>query len=134
MYRFTTKLRRFSTGAQQKESLLEHLNTHGKGYSIMVGLIAAGLGGLNYVVGIQMEPLKVEIHGIKEGLKELKSQMKESEQRQDKKLNELKAQMKESEQRQDKSMNELKSLLTPLVIQVQVNKERFEDLNKKISS
>jgi hypothetical protein len=49
----------------------------------MVGLIAAGLGGLDYIVGLQMKPLQVEIHEIKEEFKELKSQMKEAEQRQD---------------------------------------------------
>ncbi|KAJ3257299.1 hypothetical protein HK103_004853 [Boothiomyces macroporosus] len=73
------------------------------------GLIAAGLGGLNYVVGLQMKPLQVEMHELKNKLIEL-------------------------EQRNAKSFEKLEKLLTPLIVQVQVNKERYEDLNKKVSS
>ena len=108
MYRFTHNFKRFSTGAH-KETLLEHMNTNGKSYSIMAGLIAAGLGGLNYLVGLQMKPLQVEIKALEKTMNEMKN-----------------------EQKQD--MKELKSLLTPLVVQVQVNKERYDDLNKKLSS
>ncbi|KAI8891535.1 hypothetical protein BC833DRAFT_613721, partial [Globomyces pollinis-pini] len=113
MYRFPHNFKRFSTGTQQKQTVLEHLNTNGKDYSIMVGLIAASLGGLNYLMGLQMIPLQVEIHGIKEELKELRIGIKGE-------LKELRIQIKDSEQRQDKNMKELKSLLAPLVVQVEL--------------
>ena len=109
MYRFAHIFRRFSTGIEQKETFLEHLNTNGKSYSIMGGLIGAGLAGLHYMVGLQMKPLQVEIKSLEKNMNEMKTQLKQD-------------------------MKELKDLLTPLLVQVQVNQQRFDDLNKKLST
>ena len=43
--------------------------------------------------------------------------------------NEVKEQLKKS---QEQNMKEFKDLLIPVMVQVQVNKERFQDLNKKL--
>jgi hypothetical protein len=117
MYRFCHSFKRFSTGTEKKETFLEHLKSNETGYSVLIGIIVAGLGGLNFVVGLQMKHLQVEIQslekntevefrGIKEELKDLKTHIKDSEQRQE--------------------------LLTPLLVQVGMNKEKLNDLNKEL--
>lgn len=107
MYRLLSLSKRFYTGSSSTttETILDHFNRNGKGYSFMAGLIASGLAGMNYMVGLQIKPLQGEVHEIKSQLTEMKNQQRED-------------------------MTELRSLLQPLITQVQVNQQRFEKYNK----
>jgi membrane protein insertase Oxa1/YidC/SpoIIIJ len=116
MFRLLT--RRMSTTSKETETFMEQMKEHGKTYSIITGLFATAVAGVNFLVGFQIKPLQVEISKMNVNIKELKTQMN--------------VDIKELKNQRNEDMKELRGLLSPLLVEVKVNKELYENMSKRV--